>query len=163
MLDGVLDERLKEQRRHVHVERGGVEILGHREPVAEADALDGEIAVRERELLAKRDRGALRHSERRPEGLKLGLTGQGLQLRSAPLLIAGRFRGVEHVVHRENEEVQEDAEEEDDGAGLGKSVGQGGEGREQRERPRERRPREKPQGGRDDRGDDERRRGRFTR
>ena len=63
-------------------------------------------------------------------------------------------------MHGEDEKVQEHAEEEDDGAGAGESVGQRREGREQSERPGERRSREQPQRGRDERGDDERGRGR---
>ncbi len=94
------------------------------------------------------------------ERLKLGLAGERPQLRGAPLLIADFLRRVEHVVHGEDEKVEEDAKEEDDGAGAGEPVGQRLEGRQQRERPCERRSREEPQRGRDERGDDECRRGR---
>ena len=155
------------------------------EPVAEADALHGEIAVREREFFAKGDRGALRHAERRPqevreerahrarslplagpdegrdrvqaveeevrvvslpERVKLGLAGASVRRSAARRSSsAGLLRRVEHVVHREDEQVEEDAEQENDRAGPGETVGQGLEDGEESEPPRERRPGQEPQ------------------
>ena len=72
-----------------------------------------------------------------PEGLELGLAGER---RGAPPRGAPRSRaasdGFEHVVHREDEKVEEDAEEEYDGSGMREPVGQGFEHGKEREIPR---------------------------
>src|SRR5262249_48960825 len=57
--DGVLDERLEEQRRHEAILPRRVDLLFDREPLAEPDPLDFQVAFRQRHLLGDRNAGLL--------------------------------------------------------------------------------------------------------
>jgi len=53
--DGILHERLKEQRRHAGRQRRLIDVARHLQSIAEADLLDGEESIGQRELIAERN------------------------------------------------------------------------------------------------------------
>ena len=53
MADGVLDQRLQQERRHARRSGLGVELPVHVQAAAEADLLDVEVALREVDLLGR--------------------------------------------------------------------------------------------------------------
>ena len=55
VLDGVLDERLQDQPRHLGVERLGIDVVAHRQAILESGLLDLQILLQELELLLQRD------------------------------------------------------------------------------------------------------------
>ena len=57
MLDGVLDERLENQPRHVGVERLRIDVELHGQPILEANLFDLEVLLQELQFLFQRDAG----------------------------------------------------------------------------------------------------------
>ena len=67
MPNGVLHERLEQQRRDPRVHRLGVEVPLDTQPVLEARALDVQVQLGEPHLATKRHERIIRQLERRPQ------------------------------------------------------------------------------------------------
>ena len=65
--DAVLDERLQQQVGHERVQRVGVEVVAHGEPLAEAGLLDLQVLGQELEVVAERHLLRAAAVERHPE------------------------------------------------------------------------------------------------